>query len=94
MVLLPETGLRGAVAMAERLRAEIAAIRIETARGPLSFTASFGVAVCIDADGSFERGLARADAALYAAKRSGRNRVEVALEEAAADPRDEGEDAP
>ena len=94
MVLLPETGLRGAQAMAERLRAEIAAIRIETARGPLSFTASFGVAVCIDADGSFERGLARADAALYAAKRSGRNRVEVALEDAAADARDEGEDAP
>ncbi|MBL8672264.1 MAG: diguanylate cyclase [Alphaproteobacteria bacterium] len=79
-VLLPETGLQGAEVMAERLRADIAAIRIDTARGLLTFTTSIGAAVCLDADGNVERGLARADAALYTAKRTGRNRVVIAAD--------------
>jgi diguanylate cyclase (GGDEF)-like protein len=70
-VLLPKAGLEGAVQVAERLRAAIEAHKI----AGVKVTASFGVA-------QFEAGLAdppalveKADAALYRAKESGRNRV-------------------
>jgi len=45
---------------------------------PITVSVSIGVAVVGEADGSFEAVLKRADEALYAAKRAGRNRVEVA----------------
>lgn len=75
-VLLPDTALEGAVAVAEQLRAAIAAIDLPLPG--VALTASFGVAVlplhAVDADGLMRV----ADRALYAAKRAGRNRVEVA----------------
>lgn len=75
-VLLPETPLEGALAVAEQLRTAIATIELPVPG--VRLTASFGVAVlgvhAADADA-----LARvADRALYAAKRAGRNRVEIA----------------
>ena len=81
-ILLPETSLDHAVILGERLRAATAAIQIDTAQGSLSFTASIGIAACVAVDGAFEHSLARADAALYVAKQSGRNRVVVASESA------------
>lgn len=74
-ILLPETDLSNAIAMAERLRAAIADIRIPTEIGELSFTSSIGVAELTEVDPSIETLLSHADAALYEAKRSGRNRV-------------------
>jgi PleD family two-component response regulator len=62
--------------MAETLRAAIAATGVMLAAGALCMTASLGVATGIDA--SADVLLQRADAALYAAKRGGRNRVELA----------------
>ena len=64
-----------AIALAEELRLAIAAMRLTGSEGESSVTASFGVA--IDRGGSAEDLLRRADAALYAAKRGGRNRVET-----------------
>ncbi|MFN3431889.1 MAG: diguanylate cyclase [Candidatus Sericytochromatia bacterium] len=76
VLLLPGTGALGATTLAERLRTAFATLVVEgptgAAIGPLS--ASFGVAVCQRGD-TPESLLARADEALYSAKRAGRNRV-------------------
>jgi diguanylate cyclase (GGDEF)-like protein len=85
-LLAPETNILGATKLAERLRADLEAAKIELPDGTeLSVTASFGVAV----KGELERAeqlVAAADEALYEAKRSGKNRVVTAasLSEAAA----------
>ena len=63
---------------AERLRAAVAADPIPTDNGPLSVTVSIGVATLETSDTAADAILARADAALYQAKRDGRNRVATA----------------
>lgn len=74
VLLLPATRKEGAMALAERVRERLARERFEIGGETISITGSFGVA---EADrGVCEDDLLRAaDAALYAAKRSGRNRV-------------------
>jgi diguanylate cyclase (GGDEF)-like protein len=62
-------------ALPERLRASIADLPIETQSGPLAVTVSIGVSRLQPGDASLKDLLARADEALYEAKRSGRNRV-------------------
>jgi len=79
-VLLPETDFAGAVTIAERIREAVENLDIVHAGGPCGrVTVSIGVAVTRplqqDAAGLFVN---EADAALYEAKRSGRNRVCVA----------------
>ena len=76
-VFLPNTNLAGAIQVAERVRRAIAAIRIKTAAGRVQVTASIGAAELIPQDVSIADLLARADEALYRAKQSGRNRVEL-----------------
>ena len=72
VVLLPYTELENAIAIADRIRESLAACPIESL--PDRVTASFGVAeMALDEPGSGL--LRRADAALYDAKHSGRNRV-------------------
>ena len=75
--LLPETGLAGALEVAERLRQAIAVIAIPLGAGqpPLTLTASLGVAERAAAETAVDKMLARADGALYRAKAQGRNRV-------------------
>jgi diguanylate cyclase (GGDEF)-like protein len=75
VVLLPKTGVEGAVVVAEMLRAAIQAVRVASVDRALS--ASFGIAVIPDHAGDAGSLLRSADRALYAAKRAGRNRVEV-----------------
>ena len=77
ILLLPRTPLDEAGRVAERLRAAVAALRIPHAGGAELgvVTASFGVASAEPPERSFEELTAEADAALYAAKGSGRNRV-------------------
>jgi diguanylate cyclase (GGDEF)-like protein len=73
--LLPETDADGALTLAQRLRARVEECSIETDLGPLRFTISIGVSTFEDDDRSIKVPLGRADKALYAAKRAGRNRV-------------------
>jgi diguanylate cyclase (GGDEF)-like protein/PAS domain S-box-containing protein len=76
-LLMPETSLGGAATLAERLRAELAEITMPSPEGPFRFTASIGVTVRGDKDADIQGVMQRADAALYAAKHGGRNRVQV-----------------
>ncbi len=72
LLLLPGADLQGAIAAAERVRVAAA----EDSSGLPAFTVSGGVALCDPADGRDpEPLLRRADAALYLAKRAGRNRI-------------------
>jgi two-component system cell cycle response regulator len=77
LVLLPFTNLEGAVALGERVCASIAAEPFVLAdRRTLSVTVSVG---CAEVDGNDPEEFVRnADAALYAAKEGGRNRVVAA----------------
>lgn len=72
-VLLPDTDGPGALLLAERLREAVSELRISTEDGEVTPTASFGVASFPQQAGSDL--VAAADAALYEAKRSGRNRA-------------------
>ena len=77
-ILLPETNERAAASTIERLRTSIAAESFEIgAAQPLRVTASFGLTALASADDA-ETWLKRADVGLYAAKRGGRNRLELA----------------
>jgi two-component system cell cycle response regulator len=76
VILLPETALPGAMALAERIREDVAAYDFAPQDNALSLTASVGVAtVTGDEQVSSDDVLARADAALYRSKRDGRNLV-------------------
>ena len=75
VLLLPATSTDGAIAVAERLRKDVAGLKIPEC--PRQITVSLGVASWMEGE-TAEGFVARADAALYNAKRSGRNRVEAA----------------
>jgi diguanylate cyclase (GGDEF)-like protein/PAS domain S-box-containing protein len=76
VILLPETNLESARIVAERLRQTITKEPFTTDSGPLRITISIGVAEAIDFD-TLDTLIERADAALYEAKRAGRNCVVV-----------------
>jgi diguanylate cyclase (GGDEF)-like protein len=76
-VILTDTDIPGALLVAERLRAPIAADPITTESGEVSVTTSIGIARAHNAMDRAEL-LKAADAALYEAKADGRNRVVVA----------------
>jgi two-component system, cell cycle response regulator len=77
VVVLPETDRRVAEGVAERLRMVVAEMpfRVGEAATEVSVTISIGLAVTADARETSDSLLRRADAALYAAKEAGRNRV-------------------
>jgi diguanylate cyclase (GGDEF)-like protein len=75
LMVLPETDLSGARPFAERLRKAIASTPIPLPSGALSITCSLGIAERTAADLEAGQLLARADAALYQAKSSGRDQV-------------------
>src|SRR4051794_6039181 len=77
-VALPQTDLEGAYRFAERVRQRIEALELPLmdGDGPLRVTASFGAASLAKAAEPDKEGLvAAADAALYRAKRAGKNRT-------------------
>lgn len=75
-VLLPQTRLDAATALAQRLRERIAAGCVATESGEVSITASFGVAALGASQVTTLEGMLDcADRMLYAAKRAGRNCV-------------------
>src|SRR5829696_1065475 len=79
-VVLPQTDAEGAALQAERMRAAVEALEVPRVdgRGTLSVTASFGVASVPESALDRTELIAAADAALYRAKRAGKNRVERA----------------
>jgi diguanylate cyclase (GGDEF)-like protein len=78
-VVLPGTDLEGAYNLAERVREGIAALEFPLdGRGTLRVTASFGAAAMPESADDQSMLIAAADTALYAAKRSGKNRTERA----------------
>jgi len=77
LIVLPHTGAAEARAIADRLRASVAEMRIPTlsGEGPAQVTVSIGIA-CLPENGEEVITLIRAaDNALYAAKAGGRNQV-------------------
>jgi len=74
-ILSPDTDLAGGKALGERLCKAIAAQPVVLNGHPISYTVSIGVTEFRVGDQVFEPILARADGALYQAKRSGRNQV-------------------
>jgi diguanylate cyclase (GGDEF)-like protein len=77
-ILLLETDLKGAEALAENLRSAVAGLEVRIVGGPpVRITASFGVSGYPHTRGGEEL-MAAADLALYRAKREGKNRVRVA----------------
>ncbi len=73
--VLPDTPLPEATAFAENLRARIAAVDPQFGGGAVKVSASIGLAVSGTGACTFGKLLAEADAGLYQAKRSGRDRV-------------------
>ncbi len=75
IVLLPETPPKGAMDVAERIRAAIASRPLALNGEQVSATVSIGIA-CYPEDGrTLDALAARADRALYQAKQEGRNKV-------------------
>ncbi len=75
-VLAPDTDGDGAFRLAEALRETVAATKLVTEQGELQVTVSIGYALCpAGTERALKDLMAEADAALYAAKRAGRNRV-------------------
>ena len=76
IVLMPDTNLQGARDAANRMRLVLERTPLKIDGLEIELTASFGAAVVLP-DENQDSFLARADAAMYEAKRLGRNRVEV-----------------
>ena len=77
-VVLPETNIRGAVHIAEKLRDRLASTPIALPAGYIEMTFTAGVAQLIGSDSTFDSIMGRADQALYRGKTAGRNRIIVA----------------
>jgi diguanylate cyclase (GGDEF)-like protein len=71
--LLPETDAETALALANRLRAEVESMRMDKILTPI--TISIGISEVMAGEVTVDAALSRADQALYAAKKSGRNRA-------------------
>ncbi len=78
IVLLPESAAGQAAVVAERIRLNIAAERMQTSQGEVGMTISAGIADVLPGEDTLDRLIQRADQALYAAKQAGRNRSVLA----------------
>ncbi len=79
LVLLPDTPMTGAATLAQHLRYSVEQLVVPWEGQTISVTISIGVYGCIPQGAQDAQTLIdRADQAMYAAKRGGRNRVEMA----------------
>jgi diguanylate cyclase len=79
LMILPQTDLEGARVIADRFRQTLEQLEFPEIDLRLKVTVSTGIAEYRSGE-DVAQTLARADAALYRAKREGRNRVELAIE--------------
>jgi len=76
--VLPNTSLRGAIKVAEHIRAEMESLEyVSSKKQKIKFTVSVGIAMLQPTDNDLDAVLHKADLALYQAKRNGRNRAEI-----------------
>jgi diguanylate cyclase (GGDEF)-like protein len=75
LVLLPQTGLSGALEVAERVRLAIEDARIDIGGHVARTTVSIGVVTYPTDGGDLATMMEKADRALYKAKEAGKNRV-------------------
>ena len=73
--LLIETELTGALDMAERIRTAASRILSSSPSGDFKFSVSIGVTTFKNGDNGWSDALTRADAAMYEAKHTGRNKA-------------------
>nr|WP_269448198.1 GGDEF domain-containing protein [Lysobacter gilvus] len=78
VIVLPGRNGDDARQLGERIRSAIELVRLEYEGKPIRITVSVGVATRLPRENEPAAAVARADQALYAAKRGGRNRVNVA----------------
>lgn len=78
VVILSSADIAAAGPIAERIRNRVADVRVEGFGEPIRVTCSIGVATSDTLGVWGEHLIARADEAVYDAKRSGRNRVQIA----------------
>ena len=78
MVILSSADAAAAEPIAERIRKRVADVSVDGFGKPIRLTCSIGVATSDMLGVWGEHLIARADEAVYAAKRSGRNRVQLA----------------
>lgn len=88
-ILLPDTSGSAALKTAERVRQAAADLEIAFDTGPVRITISAGVAQ-VDPECGWEEMMRRADAAMFEAKRDGRNRVAAEPEPAGSFPETRG----
>ena len=75
LIVLPETDIQSAQKLAERLRIGISEINFDWLNKKHQISASFGLSASNGPDSEYDNILRRVDKAMYAAKQSGRNKV-------------------
>lgn len=79
VILLSDADQKNAREVAERLRAAIGQLAIETPKGTIRTTISVGLAALDQNSPDLNTLIARADQAMYVSKHKGRNRVSIAI---------------
>lgn len=75
IILMPEASVKGGEQVADRIRCAIEDHHFRLGPAVVTMTASFGVSQVSSFEETIDDAVARADAALYAAKAAGRNKV-------------------
>ncbi|MEO1188543.1 MAG: sensor domain-containing diguanylate cyclase [Pseudomonadota bacterium] len=79
-IVLVDSDAKAAAGVADRIRQAIKQVKFPSETGPFNVSVSIGVSEPFYNEASINDALERSDAALYRAKRNGRDRVEVATE--------------
>jgi diguanylate cyclase (GGDEF)-like protein len=91
LIVAPNCNMYDTFQLAERIRNNVCQVPIQSERGPIAVSASFGVSAATAEDNPDPKALIEAaDRALYRAKAEGRNRVSVVAPEAQASVLTEG----
>jgi diguanylate cyclase (GGDEF)-like protein len=82
-VVLPQTGMKGAITVGERLRKAVENLTVAFDGHTIPVTVSIGIAEAQQNTPNYEQIIHQADIALYQSKRAGRNRVTAYTDEGA-----------